>query len=148
MNKGGLTRRFVSSKLQNFAQREFGWTRLIMSMFMKKKYVYFFIGRIQHIKFNEIYAIDIKYNKVILVSRKYFFNSRMIIICYIFFLSISILFTVFFSNFKSARQANAKNTSLLQKKVIILLLEIRFDTFHETSKILKINIAHTQLIKI
>lgn len=34
--------------------------------------VYFFIGRIQQIKFNEIYAIDIKYNKVILVIRKYF----------------------------------------------------------------------------
>lgn len=49
MNKGGLTRRFVSSKN-----------------------VYFFIGRIQQIKFNEIYAIDIKYNKVILVIRKYF----------------------------------------------------------------------------
>lgn len=49
----------------------------------------------------------------------------MIIIYFIFFLYIY-PFKVFFPNFNSARQANAKNTSLLQKKVIILLLEIRY----------------------
>lgn len=43
-----------------------------MSMFFGRKKPIFFIGRIQQIKLNEIYAIDIKYNKVILLFRKYF----------------------------------------------------------------------------